>query len=81
MEVMGKRVTCRALIQNTVNVTIIDAMFLLHLMPTSLPATFGSVAEHMLRTICKFQGSIIHFVSDKTISPSIKDAERESKWL
>ena len=62
-----------------VNVTIIDAMFLLHLMPTSLPATFGSVAEHILRTICKFQGSIIHFVSDKTISPSIKDAERESR--
>ena len=62
-----------------INVTIIDAMFLLHLMPPSLPATFGRIAEHILKTVCKFQGSIIHFVSDKTISPSIKDAERECR--
>ena len=61
-----------------INVTIIDAFFFLHL-STNLPKYFGGVAEFILRNICNAKGTVIHFISDKTVSPSIKDAERDSR--
>ena len=61
-----------------INVTIIDAFFFLHL-STNLPKYFGGVAEFILRNICNAKGTVVYFISDKTVSPSIKDAERDSR--
>lgn len=62
----------------SVDVTIIDAMFFLHLYQ-NLPATFGGVASFLLSKILNIGGNTIHFVSDKWITPSIKDCERQNR--
>ena len=63
---------------SSVDVTIIDAMFFLHL-HTNLPSSFHGVAHYLLARICECAGSTIYFVADKWISPSIKDLEREKR--
>ena len=62
----------------SISVTIIDAFFFLHL-SVDLPKNFGGVADYLLRSICYSKGSVIHFVSDRTVSPSIKDIERDCR--
>ena len=62
----------------TVNVTIVDAMFFLHL-HSNLPSTFGGVARYLLSRIMESNGDIVHFVFDKWIQPSIKDCERDTR--
>ena len=62
----------------SIDVTIIDAMFFLHLYQ-NLPATFGGVARYLLGRILDVGGKTIHFVSDKWITPSIKDCERQAR--
>ena len=59
-----------------INVTIIDAMFFLHL-SSSLPSTFGGISQYLLKSICCSKGKNIHFVFDKAVSPTIKDSERD----
>ena len=61
-----------------VDVTIIDGMFFFHLLYQP-PSTFAGLADHLLRQVCKQRGTEIHLVFDKTISPSIKDAERNKR--
>ena len=51
-------------------------MFFLHLL-SDLPSTFGAVATFILKRVCSTKGNTIHFVLDKTVSPSIKDCERD----
>ena len=63
-----------------IDITIIDGMFFLHLFP-DLPSTFGSVASHILRQICRQKGNETHLIFDKIISPSIKDCERTKRAL
>ena len=58
-----------------VDVTIIDGMFFFHLLYQP-PSTFADLADHLLRQVCKLRGTEIYLVFDKTISPCIKDAER-----
>ena len=50
-------------------------MFFLNLLHDPQP-TFGGVASHVLRQVCRQKGSEIHLVFYKTRSPSIKYAER-----
>ena len=59
-----------------INVKIIDSIFYLHQQANLLPSRYGGVSEHILRSICRSEGKIIHLVFDKTVSPSIKDTER-----
>ena len=63
---------------SNVDVTIIDGMFFFHLLYQP-PSTFAGLADHLLRQVCKQRGTEIHLVFDKTISPSIKDAERNKR--
>ena len=58
--------------------TIIDAMFFLHLQK-NLPETYQAVSRSLFVKIVNTKGRFIHFVSDKNISPSIKDAERNNR--
>ena len=58
------------------DVTILDGMFFFHLLYQPL-STFAGLADHLLRQGCKQRRTEIHLVFDKTISPSIKDAERK----
>ena len=57
---------------------IIDGMFFFHLLYQP-PSTFAGLADHLLRQVCKQRGTEIHLFFDKTISPSIKDAERNKR--
>lgn len=61
-----------------VDVQIIDAMFFLHLY-SNLPSNFKGVAKYLLSRLTDCNGKIVHFVSDKWITPSIKDIERNSR--
>ena len=61
-----------------IDVQIIDATFFLHL-HKDLSANFGGVAKYLLRSILQRDGKVIHFVSDKWITLSIKDCERQSR--
>jgi len=64
----------------SINTTIIDASFFLHLqMNSALPSSFGAVARFLLQRILSAHGDAIHFVTDKWLSPSIKDCERDSR--
>ena len=58
--------------------TVIDASFFLYLQG-NLPSTFGGVAKSILSKILNFNGNVIHYVTDKWITPSIKDSEREGR--
>ena len=58
--------------------TIVDAMFFMHLQ-INLPGNFDGVARRILAQLTKFQSKVIHFVSGKWISPSIKDDAREGR--
>ena len=63
-----------------IDVTIIDASFYFHLLPgAALPTKFGGISSHILRKIMASEGDEIHFVSDKWLSPSIKDCERAAR--
>ena len=53
-------------------------MFFLHL-HTNLPSSFQDVARYLFTRICDTEASTIHFISDKWISPSIKDCERSDR--
>ena len=57
-----------------IDVTIIDGMFVFHLLYQP-PPTFAGLADHLTRQVCKQRGTEIHFVFNKTISTSMKDAE------
>jgi hypothetical protein len=61
-----------------VQVTIVDALFYLHLQ-SNLPQTFGQLSQYLFRGLCALEGDEIHMVFDKTISPSIKDSERDAR--
>ena len=62
-----------------VNTTIIDASFFLHLqINITLPATFGEISRFLLRKIMSPEVDTVHFITDKWLSPSIKDSERDS---
>ena len=63
---------------SSVDVTIVDAMFFMHLQ-VNLPGSFDEVARCFLAQLTKFQRKVIHFVSVKWISPSIKDDAREGR--
>ena len=72
------------------DVQIIDAAFFLHL-HKDLPANFLGVATYLFMKILQRDGKVIHFLSDKWITPSIKDCEsyhiagaaqkRQTNWL
>ena len=61
-----------------VDITVVDAMFFLHI-HTNLPPTFSGVAKFILQRLCELDGNTLHFVSDKWVKPSIKDSERLSR--
>ena len=53
-------------------------MFFLHLF-VDLLLTFGPLAKLILQQVCKQRGTEIHLIFGKTISPSIKDSERNKR--
>ena len=64
----------------SINTTIIDASFVLHLQTSFfLPSSFGAIAHMLLQKLMYVEGDVIHFVTDKWLPPSIKNCERDSK--
>ena len=61
-----------------IDVTILDAMLVLHLQ-SNLPETFGGVARQLLKFITRNNSNEVLFVTDKWITPSIIDIEREKR--
>ena len=58
----------------SINTTIIDAAFFLHLQ-INLPDAFGGIARSILKQIMGYSENVIHFVADKLKNLSIKDIE------
>ena len=63
---------------NHVDITIIDAMFFLHLWK-DLPATFGTITRFLLIKAFAQKGNNVHLLFDKVVSPSVKDCKRDSR--
>ena len=63
---------------NSIDSIIVDGMFFLHLL-ADLPSTFGLVAKFIFQRICSMKADRIDMVFDKTITPSIKDCERDKR--
>ena len=61
-----------------VEVTITDGMFFFHFL-YQLSSNFAGLADHLLRQVYKQRVTGIHLAFDKTISPSMKDAERNKR--
>ena len=50
----------------SINTTIIDASFVLHLqMSSTLPSRYGAIASIFLQKVMYAEGDVIHFVTDK----------------
>ncbi len=64
----------KAVPPNDVGVTIIDAMFHLHLI-YQIPATFGLLAIFLMNQFRAMEGDEIHFVADKYCKLWIKHSE------
>ena len=62
----------------SMNVAIIDAIFLMHLQ-VNLPDTFGRIAKYLLGSLMNHGCQETHFVTDKWVSPSIKDCEHDHR--
>lgn len=62
-----------------INVEIINGFYYLHLIGSSIAQTFDKIAESILIKICSTNATDIHLISDRYLSPSIKDSERESR--
>ena len=60
------------------DVTIVDAIFFLHL-HLNLPLAFGGLATHLLAKVLELDGFAVHFTFDKWASPSIKECKRRSR--
>lgn len=62
---------------SAIDVTLVDAMFLLHAL-VNLPASFGEIAELILRRLCDMAPRT-DFVCDTYVTPTIKEAERNRR--
>ena len=62
----------------SINVTIIDAMFSMHL-KVNLPDTFGGIAKYLLRSLMNHDCQEINFITVKWVSSSIKDCDRDQR--
>ena len=78
MKCLETEIPCTESSVSCVTVTLIDGVFFLHLM-VEPPHSFGEIATMLLKMICMQPGKEVHFVCDKYLSPSIKDAERRSR--
>ena len=76
MEELESRIFSEKL--NHVDVTIIDAMFFLHLWK-DLPATFGTIARFLLINAFAREENNLHLVFEKVVSPSTKDCKCDSR--
>ena len=59
---------------SSIDATIIDAAFFLHL-NIYTPDTSGGIACSILNQIMGYSENVIHFVTDKWLTPLIKDIE------
>lgn len=62
-----------------IDVEIIDGFYYLYTIGSSMPITFGKIAESILIKICSTEASEIHLIFDRYLTPSIKDSERLSR--
>ena len=61
-----------------IDVKIVDGFFFLHQL-REIPATFGRLANFILRQLCHFGPARTDLVFDRFFSPSIKDLERTGR--
>ncbi len=61
----------------SIDVYIVDAMYLICTLLKDLPTTYGSLVEHILKKICIAKR--VDFVCDTYPSPSIKDEETQQR--
>lgn len=59
-----------------IDVEIIDGFYYLYSIGSTLPQSFGKVAEAILIKLCSTNSQEIHIIFDRYLTPSIKDCER-----
>ena len=62
-----------------IDALLVDGFFFLHVHGKQLPNTFGKVAKHILKELCRTSAKRIDLVFDQILTPSIKDAERDRR--
>ena len=62
----------------SISVTSIGAMFFMHLQ-VNLSDIFGGIAQYLLKSLKNHDYQQIHFVTDKLVSLSIKNCERDQR--
>jgi hypothetical protein len=62
-----------------IDALLVDGFFFLHVHGKQLPNTFGKVAKHILKDLCRTSAKRIDLVFDQILTPSIKDAERDRR--
>lgn len=62
-----------------VDIEIIDGFYYLYLIGSTLPQTFGKIAESILIKLCSKNAPVVHIIFDRYLTPSIKDCERENR--
>jgi len=77
-EILENRIPSCKKLPARVDFQLIDGFFLLRLF-VDLPSTFGGVARAILSKICNTTARRIDLVFDRTVSPSIKDSERDRR--
>ncbi len=60
-----------------VDVTLVDAMFMLHIMQ-NVPPTYGGLGSMILNQLCTMSNTV-HFVCDTYVTPSLKTSERDRR--
>ncbi|VVC93252.1 unnamed protein product [Leptidea sinapis] len=62
-----------------VDIEIIDGFYYLYQIGSTLPQTFGKIAESILMKLCSKNAPEVQIIFDRYLTPSIKDCERQNR--
>jgi len=62
-----------------VDIEIIDGFYYMYQIGSTLPQTFGKLAESILKKLCSKTAREVHIIFDRYLTPSIKDCERQNR--
>ncbi|KAL3268432.1 hypothetical protein HHI36_007543 [Cryptolaemus montrouzieri] len=78
---LSKQLTSKIVSENPseIDVEIIDGFYYMYHIGSTLPQTFGKLAESILIKLCAKKAQEVHIVFDRYLKPSIKDCERQNR--
>lgn len=78
---LSKQLTSKIVPANLgqIDVEIIDGFYFMYQIGSTLPQTFGKLAESILIKLCSKNARELHIIFDRYLTPSIKDCERQER--